>query len=618
MVKYKFIKDGAYSVKVEDVETVNNFNAKVEKEKKYDSDGDEIDDEDDDNNDLLFQYDLDDNEPVELEEDIDYTDTAFILQNLKIGIPSMNDDRTYTLQSREIQANIISSQVRFYLYCCLDIFTKDPKNVTILIIGEGFIGTHIINELIEVGCKDMIRIYTRGDLSAEDWKLKGLKASSKISELFPNGLQPDIIILSIEYSNFNLICRRLLLNNLIHEATFIISCSFGFIRMKLCQALNTNNIFRVYVEPQDIIERLKHDTLSKLSTMLSTAHIYSEKIVISEAKLKLQQFYDSKLPLLEANIIQNINNNNNNINIPPRIITADTLSRPSTAIAKQFTPNRKGYHRSTIRQQPSATSPDQSSRPSTGQLSSDQSSRPSSSSPKILPEVLGHRASSRSPSVYNKQLGDNITNRSTLPTGRTQLYINTNITTHDNNHNNNTNTTINSNKNNDNNNNNITSTFNSFTNRNTPKVSTMDKSLSSSISLEPSIKSDGTDDHISLQQKQQEQQEQYINYDEFSTSIASSSLQKSYNDANSDNYIDNNNINNINNNNNNIEKNLRDEVMNDNDYIAASCLGARLIHVEGTIEHDWLMSMIDVCKFIISYIIIDCYSDNDVMVVIMQ
>jgi hypothetical protein len=148
MVKYKFIKDGAYSVRVEDVEAVNNFNAKAEKEKQYDSDGDEIDDDDDNN--LLFQYDLDDNAPVELEEDIDYTDTAFILQNLKIGIPSVNDDKTYTLQSREIQANIISSQIRFYLYCCLDVFTKDPKNITILIIGEGFIGTHIINELIEV------------------------------------------------------------------------------------------------------------------------------------------------------------------------------------------------------------------------------------------------------------------------------------------------------------------------------------------------------------------------------------------------------------------------------------------------------------------------------------
>ena len=394
-------------MKVEDVEAVNNFNAKAEKEKQYDSDGDEIDDDDDDN-DLLFQYNLDDNEPVELEEDIDYTDTSFILQNLNIGIPSVHDDKTYTLQSREIQANIISSQIRFYLYCCLDVFTKDPKNVTILIIGEGFIGTHIINELIEVGCKDMIRIYTRGDLSAEDWKSKGLKASSKISELFPNGLQPDIIILSIEYSNFSLICGRLLLNNLIHEATFIISCSFGFIRMKLCQALNTNNIFRVYVEPHDIIERFKHDTLSKLSTMLSTTHIYTEKVLISEAKVKLQQFYDSKLPYLEASN----NTNSNNISIPPRIITADTLSRPSTAIARQFTPNRRGTNSSNNNNNRSSRlrssgSPDQSSRPSTGQLSSDQSSRPSSS--KMSPDLPG-----------------TITNRSILPPGRAQLFINTN------------------------------------------------------------------------------------------------------------------------------------------------------------------------------------------------
>lgn len=547
-------------MRVEDVEVVNNFNAKAEKEKQYDSDGDEIDNDDDDN-DLLFQYDLDDNAPVELEEDIDYTDTAFILQNLKIGIPSVNDDKTYTLQSREIQANIISSQIRFYLYCCLDVFTKDPKNITILIIGEGFIGTHIINELIEVGCKDMIRIYTRGDLSAEDWKSKGLKASSKISELFPNGLQPDIIILSIEYSNFSLICRRLLLNNLIHEATFIISCSFGFIRMKLCQALNTNNIFRVYVEPQDIIERFKHDTLSKLSTMLSTAHIYTEKVSISEAKTKLQQFYDSKLPYLEANK----NTNNGNISIPPRIITADTLSRPSTAIARQFTPNRRGinnnnnYNRSYILR--SSASPDQSSRPSTGQQSSDQSSRPSSS--KMSPDLPGMISSSR-------VSGENITNRSILPPGQTQLFINTNTNIYNNNNsNNNTNSNNNSITSHDNSykkNNPKNTPSNSINSRGTPKVTvtTMDKSfLNSSMSLDPSMKSDRKDDDLStsvassLQQQQQQQQVNQVHDND--------ELDK-------------------------IEKNLRDEVMNDTDYIGASCLGARVLQVEGT-DHDKMTIM---------------------------
>jgi hypothetical protein len=543
MVKYKFIKDGAYSVRVEDVEAVNNFNAKAEKDKQYDSDGDEID-EDDDNN-LLFQYDLDDNAPVELEEDIDYTDTAFILQNLKIGIPSVNDDKTYTLQSREIQANIISSQIRFYLYCCLDVFTKDPKNITILIIGEGFIGTHIINELIEVGCKDMIRIYTRGDLSAEDWKSKGLKASSKISELFPNGLQPDIIILSIEYSNFSLICRRLLLNNLIHEATFIISCSFGFIRMKLCQALNTNNIFRVYVEPQDIIERFKHDTLSKLSTMLSTTHIYTEKVSISEAKTKLQQFYDSKLPYLEASK----NTNSDSITIPPRIITADTLSRPSTAIARQFTPNRRGinnnnYNRSSILR--SSASPDQLSRPSSGQQSSDQSSRPSSS--KMSPDLPG-----------------TITNRSILPPGRTQLFINTNTNTYNINSNNNSITSHdNSYKNNPKN-----TPSNSINSRGTPKVivTTMDKSLSSSVSLDRSMKSDRKDDDMSISLASSLQQPQL-----------SDQQQEQVNQVHDNDELD------------KIEKNLRDEVMNDTDYIGASCLGARVLQVEGT-DHDKMTIM---------------------------
>ena len=544
----KVIQTKHYNKKIKRLQLYPNYYKAViksytEKEKQYDSDGDEIDDDDDNN--LLFQYDLDDNVPVELEEDIDYTDTAFILQNLKIGIPSVNDDKTYTLQSREIQANIISSQIRFYLYCCLDVFTKDPKNITILIIGEGFIGTHIINELIEVGCKDMIRIYTRGDLSAEDWKSKGLKASSKISELFPNGLQPDIIILSIEYSNFSLICRRLLLNNLIHEATFIISCSFGFIRMKLCQALNTNNIFRVYVEPQDIIERFKHDTLSKLSTLLSTTHICTEKVSISEAKTKLQQFYDSKLPYLEASK----NTNNDSITIPPRIITADTLSRPSTAIARQFTPNRRGinnnyYNRSSILR--SSASPDQLSRPSSGQQSSDQSSRPSSS--KMSPDLPG-----------------TITNRSILPPGRTQLFINTNTNAYNINSNNNSITSHdNSYKNNPKN-----TPSNSINSRGTPKVivTTMDKSLSSSVSLDRSIKSDRKDDDLSTSLASSLQQPQL-----------SGQQQEQVNQVHDNDELD------------KIEKNLRDEVMNDTDYIGASCLGARVLQVEGT-DHDEMKIM---------------------------
>jgi hypothetical protein len=153
--------------------------------------------------------------------------------------------------------------------------------------------------------------------------------------------------------------------------------------------------------------------------------------------------------------------------------------------------------------------------------------------------------------------GENITNRSILPPGRTQLFINTNTNTYNINSNNNSITSHdNSYKNNPKN-----TPSNSINSRGTPKViiTTMDKSLSSSVSLDRSMKSDRKDDDMSISLASSLQQPQL-----------SGQQQEQVNQVHDNDELD------------KIEKNLRDEVMNDTDYIGASCLGARVLQVEGT------------------------------------
>jgi hypothetical protein len=246
----KYIKDGAYTIVVDDRSASTK---RISSPKNNDSDSDEDhegskterNEEEEEQ-----EWGLGDDMPME-EEEIDYADPSFILQNLSIVTPNFDNDKTCLLPGRKDLAEVIASQVRFYCYCAIDAFSRCPKPITILVIGEGFIGARIINDLIANGCKDMLRICTRGDLTAEEWTTRGIKANNDLASLL-DGVAPDIIILTVENASFAGICRQLTSLYAVTAATFIISCSFGFQRRKLHTQLRTPNIFRTFVEPDEI------------------------------------------------------------------------------------------------------------------------------------------------------------------------------------------------------------------------------------------------------------------------------------------------------------------------------------------------------------------------------
>lgn len=98
---------------------------------------------------------LDDNDP-------DVKDPDFVLQNLDI----CNEDRIYnnppfTIRSKQRLAEIVASQVCFYVMCALKAFIGSEMAPSIVIIGTGTIGSAIIEALYGCGCQPYMYIYAR-------------------------------------------------------------------------------------------------------------------------------------------------------------------------------------------------------------------------------------------------------------------------------------------------------------------------------------------------------------------------------------------------------------------------------------------------------------------------
>lgn len=259
----KYIKDGAYTIVVDERAPSPKRSAtpKTLDESDNDEAGDILGNSEDEDDGVQFGDSGDDRS--EAEEEIDYTDPSFILQNLSISTPNFSADSTRLLPGREELANIICSQVRYYCYCAIDTFSRNPRPVSILIIGEGFIGSRVINDLIRNGCKEMLRICTRGDLTAEEWRARGIKADNNITALL-DGERPDIVIITVENASFTAVCKQLATNYVISELTFVISCSFGFQRRKLFAQLHTPHVFRTFIEPEDIFSAYKKKAFTSL------------------------------------------------------------------------------------------------------------------------------------------------------------------------------------------------------------------------------------------------------------------------------------------------------------------------------------------------------------------
>lgn len=245
MVRY--IKDGAYTIKVDD-EVASQQDGST----SGTADGSAV-------------HELQAEEEVTKE--IDYTSTAFILQNLQLAVPNYGGDKTYMLSGRKDLVEVICSQICFYTYCALLGLEAKTNPVSILIMGDGFLGANVIRTFVKRGFTSMLRLFVRSETSAIEWSMQGIKADCNVMQLL-GGQRPDIIIPCVQHASFTAICKQLGELSIVTESTFIITPTFGFQRRKLLHNLKCSNIFRTFVEPQRSVRKFKSTTLARRMELL--------------------------------------------------------------------------------------------------------------------------------------------------------------------------------------------------------------------------------------------------------------------------------------------------------------------------------------------------------------
>jgi hypothetical protein len=292
MVRY--IKDGAYMIKVEsppnEVDTDGNSTTVPKSEEE-------------------LSLALERKEAFELEEcakDIDFTSVDFILQNLQLATPDFSDDKTFMLTGRKDLVDIICSQICFYCYCALFALETKAIPISILIIGDGFIGSNLITTLSARGCGSMLRVFTRSDTRAAEWNAKDIKSDCSIMQLL-GGQRPDIIIPCVENASFSSITKQLMDQNIVTESSFIITPTFGFQRKKLLHSLKCSNIFRTFVEPQRIVRKYRTSTVARRMQMMSLlAPSGQEFSAIEEVEEQATDLISGKLKSRDSKLLKSV------------------------------------------------------------------------------------------------------------------------------------------------------------------------------------------------------------------------------------------------------------------------------------------------------------------------
>jgi hypothetical protein len=254
----RYIKDGAYTIVIDDG-PVNNG-------KKGSSTGQKSDGEGSRNNE-------------DIEEDmINFSSPSFMLQNLSIAQPTFESDKSSILNARKEVAEIISTQICYYIYLGLQpyVFRSDPP--TILLLGDGYIGTNVAFKLADHGCTPYIRIFSRSEFNAKEWRKRGFTASASLSHLMRQQ-KLNIIVLCSDYSSIYMIYHQLTELKLLSQDCFLINCTVGILRKRLYYNFSTPNVFRCYVEPQTILKKLKSDSsnfFGKHSDLFDTSEMMAE------------------------------------------------------------------------------------------------------------------------------------------------------------------------------------------------------------------------------------------------------------------------------------------------------------------------------------------------------
>lgn len=182
-----------------------------------------------------------------------FSSPDFILRDLALAKDCYNDSHNI-LEARRDLADTISYQICFYCYLILKSFEVTRSNPSILVFGTGFIGTKVVNDLIDNGCGSFLRIYSRGDEGAKTWRSRGIRASNSMKKLYPTEA-PDIIVMCSPLSSFTAVSRQL--EKIVIKSTFFIFSTLGLRRRRVFMYLKTPGILRTYCEPDMITKKIK-------------------------------------------------------------------------------------------------------------------------------------------------------------------------------------------------------------------------------------------------------------------------------------------------------------------------------------------------------------------------
>jgi hypothetical protein len=226
----------------------------------------------------------------EINDEVDYKNPAFILQNLSsLKFDAIGTEPDLLMRNQTIKH--ICAQVCFYTMCALRAFQGVIKAPRILIYGAGVVGSKIIEHLVEHGCISMLRVYLRNEKAVEKWKHRGIKASDTISKLLKAGTF-EIVITTANAASFAQFTRDLF--GKISSKTCVISAVFGLQRTRIYQLLKTPCVFRTFTERSDVLTGqsiILNGDISKEQLIREAANIVCTRIIDFKKHILLLENY---------------------------------------------------------------------------------------------------------------------------------------------------------------------------------------------------------------------------------------------------------------------------------------------------------------------------------------
>lgn len=174
--------------------------------------------------------------------EIDYTSPEYITQNINYEC-NFQDLNIINEECRNRMIRTSCDQLCFYVFCALKAYELIEEIPSIVVFGGGGVmGTCIVDALVEVGCKPILKMYCRDTASVQKWLQAGIRATLSFEE----NSKIDILVVASNIMSFPQMCKDI--GHCLKSTTFIISTVFGMQRKRLYRLFESPGVVRTFVE----------------------------------------------------------------------------------------------------------------------------------------------------------------------------------------------------------------------------------------------------------------------------------------------------------------------------------------------------------------------------------